>query len=119
MAKILVVDDSMFQVKTIASILTKQGHEVKTLLKSTEVISELQTTSYNYLISDLLMPGLDGENLTKQIRAEGLEIPIIILSANIQNKVKERCLSLGVNEFVNKPPTSENLENAIKTVGLG
>ncbi|WP_134089920.1 PAS domain S-box protein [Olivibacter sp. XZL3] len=68
------------------------------------------------LITDLQMPGMDGFELTTAIRSlnEGKEVPIIALTAGIMNGEKERCLTIGMNDYLSKPILQDALRGVLE-----
>ncbi|MFH0925122.1 MAG: response regulator [bacterium] len=65
---------------------------------------------------DLLMPGLDGNEVLKRLRSEGIETKVVILTSDIRDKTKEELLALGAWQFLNKPCTGEKVAEIIKTM---
>lgn len=61
------------------------------------------------IILDLLMPDIYGLDVLKEIRASGLQMPVIIMSADIQDTTQQRCKEANATDFVQKPPKEEML----------
>lgn len=107
--KILIVEDSKFAQMTHTKILSNCLPEAELLVaengsKGLEVYNE---TAPSIVITDLLMPILDGIELIRGIRATDKETPIVIISADVQEAVKAEAEALGVQGFINKPLTSD------------
>ena len=66
------------------------------------------------ILTDLLMPELGGLELLETLREQGTAIPVIIITANIQESVRRRCLELGAAAVVNKPVRQEELLSALR-----
>ncbi|AKI97252.1 response regulator [Kosmotoga pacifica] len=64
---------------------------------------------FQMVITDLLMPGLLGEDVIKAIRERTSEVFLVVLSANVQEKVKEKMYKMGVRFFLDKPLTNEKI----------
>ncbi|MGD2023071.1 MAG: response regulator [Desulfobacterales bacterium] len=81
MCTILVIDDEKGILRVIQEALTRYGHQVETALDGVEGIQKFDDGSYDMVITDLRMPGLDGEGVFKHIRASrNNAIPIIGMS---------------------------------------
>ena len=81
MCTILVIDDEKGILRVIQEALTRYGHQVETALDGVEGIQKFDDGSYDMVITDLRMPGLDGKGVFEHIRASGNNaIPIIGMS---------------------------------------
>jgi CheY-like chemotaxis protein len=104
MARILVVDDAKFAQFKLKKTLNSDGHEVETADDGLLGLEKIATTEipYDLIVSDLLMPNMSGEEFVAALKEKGIVTPIIVHSANIQETVRENCLILGVDGFINK-----------------
>ena len=81
MCTILVIDDEKGILRVIREALTRSGHAVETALDGLEGIQKFDDGSYDMVITDLRMPGLDGKGVVKHIRASGNNaVPVIGIS---------------------------------------
>lgn len=117
--KLIIVDDSRFQLHQLENALKDLDCEVKACLKAEDVLDELEKNKYDCVFSDLLMPEMDGFELTNKIRKKHPEQVIAVLTANIQKTAKEKCLELGINYFINKPFETEDLSSIIQELKQG
>ncbi len=117
--KFCVVDDSSFQRNQLQKMIEGLGHEVESMKNGLEALEVLKDKTFDCIITDLLMPGLDGLGLTKEIRNRNIVTPIVILSADIQQVVKNECLQNGANAFLNKPANEEKLRSVFELVQTG
>lgn len=102
--KILVVEDDTDINNLIKTILTRQGYEVMQAFSGTEAILYLKMKSFRLMILDLMLPGLSGEELLKQVREElALELPVLILSAKNALADKVSLLTYGADDYLTKP----------------
>lgn len=104
MAKILVVDDSLFARLNICNILKTAGH---TTFEAGNGIEGLQKAAEHHpdcIVSDLLMPELDGVGFLTALQEKQNKIPVLVLTADIQEAKRLQCLRLGAAGFINKPP---------------
>ena len=114
MAKILLVDDAVFALNMIAEIVEKGGHSTVRATDGIEGLERIEEEEPDIVITDLLMPNLDGLSFLQSIRKTKPDLPIIIMSANIQKSVREKCLAAGAHTFIHKPPNAEELLAAIE-----
>ncbi len=112
--KILIVDDSKFQRNQLLKVLVAANYEVDQAGNGQEALEKMQSQVYDLLISDLLMPELDGIGLLKKLQALQNKTPVVVITADIQEPVKLECMSLGAKAFFNKPFDTAALLNHIK-----
>lgn len=103
MAHILVVDDSKFNRGRLIAALQTDGHTIIEAENGWAALEQLAQPNIDLIISDLLMPGLDGFGLLKELQERRIDIPIIVISADIQTTSRERCQELGARKFLGKP----------------
>lgn len=102
--KILIVEDDTDINNLIKAILNKQGYAVMQAFSGTEAILYLKMQSFRLMILDLMLPGLSGEELLKQVREElALELPVLILSAKNALADKVSLLTYGADDYLTKP----------------
>ncbi|MDP4132685.1 MAG: response regulator [Bacillota bacterium] len=119
--KILVVDDSQFARGVIGKILSEgiENSEISYASTGEEAYKQYTLINPDCIITDLLMPGVDGKMLIKLIRHSDTNIKIIVISADVQKSVKQEVEEYGITLFINKPLDQEKqslLINAIKEV---
>lgn len=102
MARILVVDDSSFQRMMIKNLLLEHGHE-PILAENGAVALERLDEEPDAILCDLVMPVLDGFELLETLGRSESPVPTIVVSADIQESARARCLELGASGFLNKP----------------
>ncbi|SMF54434.1 response regulator [Pseudobacteriovorax antillogorgiicola] len=111
--KVILVDDSHFQLNQIERLLQDLGCEVKPFLSGLEVLEELKKGNFDCVFTDLLMPELDGFELSAMIHEKYPDIDIVVLTANVQKSSEEQCHDNGVKYFLNKPVQKETLETVV------
>ncbi|TLS69200.1 response regulator [Mariprofundus erugo] len=104
MARILVTDDSTFIRRRTCTILNRTGHEIIEATNGNHCLEIMQQDKPDLLFLDLVMPGLDGFGVLKTLQDAGNTIPVIVLTADIQDAVRDECMQLGAHTFLNKPP---------------
>jgi len=100
---ILLADDDLHLATFLSKSLESEGYSVHTALNEDSVISELQRQNYKLIILDLNFGQTDGLKLLEKLRANGLETPVMVLSA--RNRVSDRIqsLNLGADDYITKP----------------
>ena len=119
MAKILLVDDSRFQRNYVSKMLVRMGHEVITAENGKAGLEMSQSEKPDLIITDILMPVLDGIGFLRGLKEQNSRIPAIVSSADIQESTRTECLDLGAIDFLTKPAKRTGLETAIaKALGV-
>ena len=113
----LVVDDSFLNRQLLKTILEDEfGISVKEAGDGLEAVDLLKAYVPDFIILDLMMPVMDGIEALMTIRERGLSVPVIILTADIQETTRDKCLKLGVSGFINKPSSETDIINLVKDV---
>ncbi|KPA15519.1 protein containing Signal transduction response regulator, receiver region [Candidatus Magnetomorum sp. HK-1] len=110
---ILIVDDNPFNREMLGDILKSKGCKVDKANNGKEALDRVSTSSYNIIIMDMLMPGLDGFETTRQIRKMGLQTPVIAHTSMSMKKDRRRCMEAGCDEFLPKPIDTKKLMELI------
>lgn len=109
-AKILMCEDNEMNQKLMRSIFEGTTHTLEIANNGNEGLKLLSEKEYDLILMDIQMPELDGNETTKIIREYlKLTIPIIAITAHSTIKERERCLSIGMNDYVSKPFKKEEL----------
>lgn len=110
MKTILVVEDNIDVHNLIKELLEKEQYKVLDAYSGTESIMILEKQEVDLILLDLMLPGLNGEEIIKQIK----NIPIIVISAKISPEDKVNALLEGANDYITKPFNKEELLARIK-----
>ncbi len=117
MSKILVVDDSTVMRKLVIHILDKKGHESTQAADGQEAFDKFDSQAFDLIITDINMPNMNGFELTKKVRehadAVKAKIPVIVISTEFSDKIKNEGKDLGVNAWIVKPCDEDQLLQAI------
>jgi CheY-like chemotaxis protein len=119
MSTILIIEDSRFTRSSIAKALTANGYEVLEAENGALGLAMILKHSPDIVISDLLMPEMDGFELLEALRSQGIAIPVIIMSADIQETTRSRVLELGARTLLNKPFQGPALMEVLQNLGAG
>jgi signal transduction histidine kinase/DNA-binding response OmpR family regulator len=115
--KVLLAEDNIINQKVATRIVEKMGHSVHIANDGIEVLSLLDTESFDVILMDVQMPNMDGFDATRAIREReklsGAHIPIIAMTAHAMKGDMEECLDVGMDGYVAKPVNVKELEQAL------
>lgn len=116
MIKILVVDDDTNLNKSMCVFLSKNGYEVKGCTSADDAYDALFEQQYDLIISDIMMPGTDGFDFSKDIRRDDKNIPILFVTARDDFYAKQKGFDIGIDDYMTKPVDLEELLLRIKAL---
>jgi FixJ family two-component response regulator len=116
---IAIVDDDPSVLKALTRLLRTQTFHARTYGSALEFLAALSDGLPQCLILDLQMPEMTGVELLQRLRASGIQIPTIIITAHDDVGVRERCESAGVVAYLSKPVQDEALFAAIAAARSG
>ncbi len=111
MAQILIVDDSPTEIHVLKSMLEKHGFEVETAENGTEGIERARELKPDLILMDVVMPGLNGFQATRQLTrdAETASIPVLIVTTKDQETDRVWGMRQGAKDYLTKPVTEKSL----------
>jgi len=112
--QILVIDDEPHIQRLCAEILQAKGYRVKTVTWARDALESAKTVQFDLLLTDLVMPEMDGLQLIWQIREHQRELPSIVMTGQGTMARAIECLKLGVQGFVMKPFSQVELVAAVE-----
>ena len=110
--EILVVEDALIAKKVAQAMLKRLNCKVDFASSGLEALDLIAKNDYDMIFMDLGLPDMDGVAVTEKIRGmkeKKGSVPIIALSANFDDECRAYCLKAGMNEFIAKPLTKENV----------
>lgn len=111
---VLIAEDNQMNQQLISHLMKSWGIEYVLVSSGSEAVEELKNRAYSLVLMDIQMPGMDGYTATGIIRNElKSSIPIIAMTAHAMAGEKEKCLQLGMNDYVSKPIKETVLYNMI------
>jgi DNA-binding NtrC family response regulator len=114
MAQILIVDDEVDMLALLAMIITeKTNHKTTTTNNPLEVPKLIKEGTFDLLIADLKMPGMDGIDLINEVRKIDKSIPILIITAFGSIESAEEAIHRGAYDYITKPFRKEQILIAI------
>jgi CheY-like chemotaxis protein len=113
--QILIVEDTVDLMKNIFELLGMEGYQVTCAMNGKEALNQLKKTTPDLIITDLIMPVMDGFELIKQIRKNPAlnSVPILVFSAMPPLEAEKKIKELGANSYLKKPSTLEFFVDAV------
>jgi CheY-like chemotaxis protein len=106
---VLLVDDSTLSRRIISGMFPSGKLTIIEAKSGREAIAKILTYDIDIILLDLLMSDMNGFDVLKYSQTKELKIPIIVISADIQETTKLKCIELGAETLINKPPNPEVL----------
>lgn len=114
MAKVLVVDDELFYREMVSDVLKKAGHEVIQAKDGKEAMDiSARRTDIDVVMTDIVMPVMDGLAVLSKVRAKDASIPVIMLSAHEDQRMVLQALRRGAFDYQRKPLSPQELVLAV------
>lgn len=111
--KLLFVEDDGFLQKTISDYLRKRGMKVHTASNSMEAIELLSTEPVDLILTDIIMPGMDGIDLLRYVKKRMPDLPVIIITSSREIHYSIEALRANANDYILKPIPMEELATRI------
>ena len=116
MSKILIIEDEESILMALEDDLTLEGYKVTGETDGARGLERAQTGGYDLVILDIMLPGMDGLEVCKRLRAAGDNTPVLILTAKSQEVDKVLGLELGADDYVTKPFSRRELLARVKAL---
>jgi PAS domain S-box-containing protein len=102
--ELLVVEDNPVNMAVLTGVLAKLGYtRIGQASDGIDAVDAVRARRYDLILMDCQMPGLDGYEATRQMRALGIGTPIVAMTAHALSGDRERCLAAGMNDYLTKP----------------
>lgn len=115
-ATIVVVDDEPSIRELVSASLHFSGFDVKTASNGTEAIDVITQTNPDLVVLDIMLPDIDGFTVTRRIRQQGVEAPVLFLTARDDTQDKVMGLTVGGDDYVTKPFSLEEVVARIRAI---
>jgi two-component system OmpR family response regulator len=102
-ARILVVDDEASIVDSVATVLRYEGFVVDVANSGRVALQKAQDSPFDLLVLDVMLPDLDGREVTRRIRSNGLDVPVLFLTEKSDVEDRVAGLTVGGDDYVSKP----------------
>jgi len=116
LSKILVVDDEASIVDSVATVLRYEGFAVDVASSGREALTKVQDELFDLIILDVMLPDTDGLEVTRRLRFDGLDVPVLFLTAKGEVEDKVEGLSVGGDDYVTKPFSLIELVARVKAI---
>ena len=116
MKQILICDDSRLSRKMISDIIKPLNLNIIYATNGKEAMSLISSQKVDCILLDLLMPEMDGFEVLSNLNKAGISTPVIVISSDVQDTTRQKCLSLGAFNLLNKPPKEGELIKALQTI---
>lgn len=114
--KILVVDDERQLTDALVKILEQNNYSVDCALNGEDGLNLALTGIYDFIILDVMMPGIDGFTVLKALRNKKIDVPILMLTAKSEISDKIEGLNLGADDYLTKPFHTDELLARIRAL---
>ena len=112
-ARILVVDDDKVSCRLFTEVLEGEGHEVRNAYSGEEALERLRSEPYDLLLVDVRMPGITGLEVTRTVRHEQPQLPIIVMTAFGSIETAVEAIQEGAADYVSKPMNLDELKKIV------
>ena len=112
--KILLVEDNPVNQRVAVGLLRKLGYEHTVACDGHAALAAVRGGGIDIVLMDCLMPGMDGFEATRALRAEGWKLPIVAMTASAMSGDRERCLESGMDDYISKPISVPLLETLLE-----
>ena len=109
MVNILLVEDDQDLNRTVCHYLNAHNYQTKGVLSAQDAFDALYAARYDLILSDIMMPGMDGFVFAEAVRRQDKNIPILFMTARDDFTSKERGFRLGIDDYVVKPVNLDEL----------
>ena len=103
MFKILIVEDDRDLNRSVCSFLNNSGYEAVGCLDAESAYDEMYKNTFDCIVSDIMMPNIDGFEFAKTVRSLNNDIPILFMTARDDFASKQRGYRIGIDDYMTKP----------------
>jgi CheY-like chemotaxis protein len=111
--RVLIVDDEPMIQEVLREYLTGDGHQVESASNGGEALERLRAVHFDLVITDRVMPGMNGDQLALEIKRISPQIPVFLLTGFCDTMVAEGKRPEGVDQILNKPISLQSLRAAL------
>lgn len=115
-SKILVIDDSGLARRLLRKILEELGHEVEDVSDGAQGLERYVLNHHDAVVLDLLMHGMYGMEVLQKFKQLNPDLPVIVVTADIQRTTRDQVKEAGAVAMVNKPVTKEQMAEVLDVV---
>ncbi len=101
--RLLIAEDDLKLLKSLKHIFEKNKYAVDTISNGVDALTYAETEEYDGIVLDIMMPGLDGIEVLKRVRREGITTPVLFLTARTEIYQRVEGLDVGADDYLSKP----------------
>lgn len=116
MAKVLLVDDEDLIRRVVRTVLEAEGHEVSEAPTGTDALSQSSSDPPDAIVLDLMIPGMDGYEVCRKLKADRLGTKVLVLSAVPLAESEQRARDAGADDVMEKPFSALDLLDRLSTL---
>jgi len=114
MACICVIDDQAMMRDSLQATLAAQDHKVFAYENAQDALTMIKQQSFDVILTDLRMPGLDGVALLRELRRLGIDVPVVLMTAHASVSTAVEAMKLGAFDYIEKPFNADEIEIVIE-----
>ena len=115
--RILLVEDEKRMAQALCEILRLENYEVDHYINGSDGLAAIESSIYDIVILDVMLPGINGYDIAKSVRARGITTPILMLSAKAELDDKVTGLDSGADDYLTKPFMTKELLARLRALG--
>ncbi len=115
-ARIFLLDDEELIVTVLSKSLRREGYEIIAETDTTGIIDKIKSFNPDLLLMDIRMPDRDGIDILKEIKDDGLMIPVVMLTADDTAETAVKAMKLGASDYLTKPFNTDEVKIVIKNI---
>jgi len=114
--EIMIVDDDARNAFALSKLLADRGIKVHIAVNGQKALEVLDKTAVDLVLMDIMLPGMDGYEITRRIRAQERfrHLPILALTAKAMKGDREKCIAAGASDYLSKPVDAERLFSMLR-----
>ncbi len=116
---VVVIDDEKSVVNLLRAILEMDGYLVYEALTGPLGLGVVEAVEPDAVLLDVMMPGMDGVEVCRQLKGTRPELPVVILTARDDRDLERRCFGAGADRFLTKPLLPGQLTDVVAALGAG
>lgn len=113
---ILIIDDETYLLEKLQSLLTSEHYTVMTATDGNQGLEKIFSETYDLILLDIMLPGINGLDILKEIREAGIETPVLMLTAKGDIEDKVLGLNLGADDYLAKPFSTAELMARVRAL---
>lgn len=115
--RILLVEDEKRMAQALCEILRLENYEVDSFTNGLDGLTAIESCIYDIVILDIMLPGMNGYDITRKVRSEGITVPILMLTAKSELDDKVIGLDSGADDYLTKPFMTKELLARLRALG--